>query len=90
MLEAQLKYIAESLLYIDENNIQSVSVKQSIYETYNRWIQSNLKKTVWHLGGCHAWYQDATGTVTSIWPDFTWVYHLLLKKFDYKNYVIQK
>jgi hypothetical protein len=90
MLEAQLKYITEGLLYTDENHIQSVSIKQSVHDKYNQWIQSKLKKTVWNLGGCHSWYQDATGSVTTIWPDFTWIYHLLLKKFDYKNYILQR
>ena len=90
MLEAQLKYIAEALLYMDENKIRSVSIKQTAYEEYNQWIQSKLKKTVWQLGGCHSWYQDAKGNVTTLWPDFTWIYHLLMKKFDFKNYIIQK
>ncbi len=90
MLEAQLQYIVETLLYMDANNIRSVSIKQSIHDAYNQSIQSKLEQTVWRLGGCHSWYQDAKGTVTTLWPDFTWVYRLLLKNFDYKNYVIQK
>jgi hypothetical protein len=89
MLEAQLKYIVEALLYIDKNNVRSVSIKQSVHDKYNQWTQSKLKKTVWHLGGCHSWYQDAKGNVTTLWPDFTWMYHLLMNNFDYKNYIIQ-
>jgi len=89
MLEAQLKYIIECLLYVDQNNIRSISIKEQVHDKYNQWIQSKLKTTVWNLGGCHSWYQVAKGTVTTLWPDFTWVYHLLLKKFDYKNYVIE-
>ncbi|CAF1303579.1 unnamed protein product [Adineta steineri] len=90
MLEAQLKYLIEILLHMDENNIKSVSIKQNIHDKYNQWIQSKLKQTVWYLGGCHSWYQDANGNVTTIWPDFTWMYHLLLKNFDYKNFILQK
>ncbi|CAF2815917.1 unnamed protein product [Rotaria sp. Silwood2] len=90
MLEAQLKYIVETLLYIDKNNLRSFSIKQNVYDAYNQWIQSKLNKTVWHLGGCHSWYQNAKGTVTTIWPDFTWIYHLLMKKFDYQNYILEK
>ncbi|CAF3806223.1 unnamed protein product [Rotaria sp. Silwood1] len=83
MLEAQLKYIVEILLYIDKNNIRSFSIKQNVHDAYNQWIQSKLNKTVWHLGGCHSWHQNAKGIVTTIWPDFTWIYHLLMKNFDY-------
>jgi len=89
MLEAQLKYIVEALLYMDENNIRTFSVKQSAHDKYNEWMQLKLKKTVWYLGGCHSWYQDAKGNVTTIWPDFTWIYYLLMKNFDYKNYIRQ-
>jgi hypothetical protein len=89
MLEAQLKYIVEALLYMDENNIRTLSVKQSAHDKYNKWMQSKLKKTVWYLGGCHSWYQDSKGNVTTIWPDFTWIYYLLMKNFDYKNYIRQ-
>ncbi len=89
MLEAQLKYIVETLLYMDEKNIRVVSLKESVHEKYNQWIQRKLKKTVWHLGGCHSWYQDAKGNVTTLWPDFTWIYYLLMKNFDYENYIRQ-
>lgn len=90
MLEPQLQYIVETLLYMDENNIRSVSIKQKVHDQYNQWLQAKLKKTVWHLGGCQSWYQNAEGTVTTIWPDFTWMFHLLMKKFDYQNYILEK
>lgn len=86
MLEAQLKYIVEALLYMDKKNIRTISLRQTAHDQYNHWIQNNLKKTVWHSGGCHSWYQDAKGNVTTLWPDFTWMYHFLMNKFDYKNY----
>ncbi|CAF1332217.1 unnamed protein product [Rotaria sordida] len=82
MLEAQLEYMVETLLYIDKNNLQSFSIKQNVHDEYNQWIQSKLHKTVWYLGGCHSWYQNVKGTVTTIWPDFTWIYYLLMKKLD--------
>ncbi|CAF4247332.1 unnamed protein product, partial [Rotaria sordida] len=30
MLEAQLEYMAETLLYIDKNNLRSFSIKQNV------------------------------------------------------------
>jgi ABC-type Zn uptake system ZnuABC Zn-binding protein ZnuA len=89
MLEAQLRYIVEALLYMDENNLRVISIEQNMHDKYNQWIQSKLKKTIWKIGGCQSWYQDAKGNVTTIWPDFTWAYILLMKSFDYKNYIKQ-
>jgi hypothetical protein len=89
MIEAQVNYIAESLLYLQENNVRTLDVKQDVHDQFNQNIQSKLKNTVWQSGGCHSWYQDAKGNNTMIWPDFTWVYMLLMKKFDFKNYIFQ-
>lgn len=89
MIEAQLQYIADSLLYMDENKLRTLDVKQTAYEQFNRNLQAKLKKTVWQSGGCHSWYQDAKGNNTTIWPGFTWVYILLMKTFDYQNYNLQ-
>jgi len=86
MIEAQIQYISQALLYMQENNVRTFDVKENVYDQYNQNIQSKLKKTVWQSGGCHSWYQDAKGNNTTIWPDFTWVYILFMKNFDFKNY----
>lgn len=87
MIEAQINYIAEAFLYMDGKGLHSVEIKRNIFENFNRKIQSKLKKTVWQKGGCHSWYQDSHGNNTIIWPDFTWTYILLMKNFDYENYI---
>lgn len=86
MLEAQLKYVTEALITMDTNKISVLSVKEKVHNEYNQWIQSKLKKSVWFLGGCHSWYQNAEGEVTTIWPDFTWIYRLIMNNFDLQNY----
>jgi hypothetical protein len=89
MIEAQIYYIAEALLYMEENNVRSLDVREHVSDQFNQKIQSKLKNTVWQSGGCRSWYQDAKGINTMIWPDFTWVYILLMKNFDSKNYTFQ-
>lgn len=86
MIEAQLKYIVEALIYMHEKSIRAMAVKRSVSDRFNQEIQSKLKNTVWQVGGCHAWYQDSKGNNTTIWPGFTWTYDLLLRKFDHANY----
>jgi hypothetical protein len=89
MMEAQLQYIAEALLYMQEKNVRSAEVKQDVHDRFNQRLQSKLKTTVWQSGGCHSWYQDDKGNNTVIWPDFTWLYILMMKTFDAKNYLFQ-
>ncbi|CAF1020893.1 unnamed protein product [Adineta steineri] len=86
MIEAQLKYIMEALIYMQENGIRAMAVKENIANKFNKEIQLKLKKSVWQVGGCHSWYQDSKGNNTTIWPGFTWTYDLLLRNFDYQNY----
>ena len=89
MIEAQVRYITEALLYMDAKNIRTLEVKHEAHDRYNQKLQSDLKNTVWQSGGCHSWYQDAKGNNTLIWPGFTWTYILLMRYFDFKNYLFQ-
>ncbi|CAF3285993.1 unnamed protein product [Rotaria sp. Silwood2] len=90
MIEAQLNYIMEALLFMQESSASSILVKQNVFEQYNQQLRSKLKNTVWQLGGCHSYYYDAHGNNIGNWPDFTWIYYLLMRNFDHKNYHITK
>ena len=87
MIESQINYIAEAFLYMDKHKVRSIEIQSAAHDKYNRDLQSKLKKTVWQRGGCHSWYQDAKGNNTTIWPDFTWMYILLMRNFDHENYM---
>jgi hypothetical protein len=90
MIESQINYIAEAFLHMDKYGVRSIEIKENQHEKFNKNLQKKLKRTVWQKGGCHSWYQDAKGNNTTIWPDFTWIYILLMKKFDYENYILRK
>ena len=87
MIEAQIQYITEALLYLQEKNSRTLEIKEEVHDQYNQKLQAGLEKTVWQSGGCHSWYQDSKGNNTTIWPDFTWVYVLLMRHFDAKSYI---
>ncbi|CAF3317204.1 unnamed protein product [Rotaria sp. Silwood2] len=87
MIESQINYIAEAFLYMNQNNIRSIEIKETVHEQYNKDLQSRLKRTVWQKGGCHSWYQDAKGNNTTLWPDFTWLYIMLMKNFVHEDYI---
>lgn len=89
MIEAQIHYIAEALLYLDQNNLRMLDAKKDVSDEFNKNIQIKLKNTVWQSGGCRSWYQDAKGNNTAIWPGFTWDYILFMKYFDPKSYNFQ-
>ncbi|CAF1303598.1 unnamed protein product [Adineta steineri] len=90
MIESQINYTAESFRYMDRNRLCSIEIKEEVHQKFNENLQLKLKQTVWQKGGCHSWYQDAKGNNTTIWPDFTWMYILLMKNFDYNNYILRR
>ena len=90
MIESQINYIAEAFLYVNRYNLRSLEIKRDVHVQFNKEIQSKLKKTVWQSGKCRSWYQDSQGNNTAIWPGFTWLYVLLMNKFDYENYIARK
>ncbi|CAF4891961.1 unnamed protein product, partial [Rotaria magnacalcarata] len=61
MIEAQIHYIADALLYMEEHNVQTLDIKQNVHDEFNHKLQTKLKNTVWQSGGCRSWYQDAKG-----------------------------
>lgn len=86
MLEAQIPYVIGALKLLRKRELAAVEVKPEAEEAYNRDLQGRLEKTVWNSGGCASWYLDAKGRNTVLWPDFTWKYRLLLRRFDRDAY----
>jgi hypothetical protein len=86
MIEAQLDYLMDAIRVIDQRGATRVEVRQSAQDTYNRDLQSRMGGTVWNSGGCSSWYLDANGKNTTIWPDFTWRYRRMTRRFDASSY----
>lgn len=86
MIEAEIHYIAEALLYMDANKIPAVDVKRPSFEKFSEDLQWKLKHTVWQSGGCGGRFKDEKGNNMAMWPGFTWEYVLSLKQFDHGNY----
>ena len=42
MIEAQINYIAETLLYMQDHNVKVVDVKQNVHDEYNRNLQKKF------------------------------------------------
>ena len=69
-----------------ERGATRVEVRRTAQEAYNEVIQRRMPPTVWNSGGCASWYIDANGKNTTIWPDYTWRYRRLMRRFDAAAY----
>ncbi|MEV6278221.1 NAD(P)/FAD-dependent oxidoreductase [Nocardia sp. NPDC051832] len=86
MIESQINYIADALATVDRLGLRTVEVRRDVQDTYNQGLQQKLSKSVWNNGGCASWYLDKHGNNTTLWPDFTFEFRRLTKKFDVSAY----
>ncbi|MET7771241.1 NAD(P)/FAD-dependent oxidoreductase [Nocardia sp. NPDC005366] len=86
MIESQINYIADALATVDRMGLRTVEVREDAQADYNRDLQAKLGKSVWNTGGCASWYLDKHGNNTTLWPDFTFEFRRLTKKFDIGAY----
>ncbi|RJO80022.1 NAD(P)/FAD-dependent oxidoreductase [Nocardia panacis] len=86
MIESQINYIADALDTVDRMGLRTVEVRREVQDAYNRGLQAKMAPSVWMTGGCSSWYLDKHGNNTTLWPDFTFEFRRLTKKFDVAAY----
>ncbi|MGK8486983.1 flavin-containing monooxygenase [Nocardia asiatica] len=88
MIESQINYIADALATIDRLDLRTVEVRRDVQDAYNSELQAKLAGSVWLTGGCSSWYLDKHGNNTTLWPDWTFEFRRLTRKFDVAAYDI--
>jgi hypothetical protein len=70
IVEAQTKYISSCIEYVAAHDVGSIEVREDVYQTFNRELQSRFAESVLLRGGCTSWYRagGGTGPVFSHWP----------------------
>lgn len=86
MVEASVQYVIDALQQMDAHGIAQVDVRPERYRHWNDGIQRRMPQTVWVKGGCASWYLDSNGRNTTLWPDFTFRFRALTKRFDLESY----
>ncbi|MDF1763715.1 MAG: NAD(P)/FAD-dependent oxidoreductase, partial [Oleibacter sp.] len=88
VIEAQMNYIMNSINKVDKGGAQTVEVKAQAEDKYTTLIHSEMKKTVWHHGGCSSWYKSKNGNVIAMFPGFSFTYYRWADKFRADDHVI--
>lgn len=71
MIEAQVKHVTNAIRALDVSGSTSIEVDRHTHDTYNDDLDRKMAKTVWEVGGCQTFYQDANGRNATIYPDWT-------------------
>ncbi|GAA3398617.1 flavin-containing monooxygenase [Cryptosporangium minutisporangium] len=86
IIESQLNYVIDALVTMDRHQLGTVEARHDAQQRWNALLDRRMKRTIWVNGGCHSWYQDANGRVTTQWPSSTWRFRLVTRKFDVGEY----
>ncbi|MDQ3757603.1 MAG: NAD(P)/FAD-dependent oxidoreductase [Actinomycetota bacterium] len=86
MVEAQVGYVVDALRTLRSHGAAAVDVLPERLESFNRGLQRRMPPTVWSSGGCSSWYLDAHGRNPTMWPDFTFAFVRMTRRFDVGAY----
>jgi cation diffusion facilitator CzcD-associated flavoprotein CzcO len=89
MIESHINYIASALAFIARLGVGVVEVKPAVQRRYNEKLQAKLEHSVWVEGGCGSWYLDHRGCNTTLWPDHTWKFRRLTRRFHPGQYAVR-
>jgi cation diffusion facilitator CzcD-associated flavoprotein CzcO len=89
MIESHINYIASALTFCRRPGVSSVEVKPQVVQRYNEKLQAKLEHSVWVEGGCGSWYLDHRGRNTTLWPDHTWKFRRLTRRFHPGEYIVR-
>lgn len=90
MTESQLPYITGALRAMDERGIAALDLRADVQRRFNTWLDGKLATSVWNTGGCSSWYLHKHGRNSALWPDYTWRYRQLTRRFDLRPYHQQR
>ncbi|MCW6006510.1 NAD(P)/FAD-dependent oxidoreductase [Micromonospora sp. CPCC 205371] len=86
MIEAQLNHILKALRHLDRQGIPAIEPTPQAQQAFVSTVDRKMTGTVWLRGGCRSWYLDTTGRNSTIWPGYSWTFHLRTRRFDPAHY----
>ncbi len=89
MIESHINYVASALAFLQRPGVRAVEVKPAVQRRYNERLQDRLSHSVWVEGGCSSWYLDHRGRNTTLWPDHTWKFRRLTRRFHPGEYTVR-
>ncbi|MEJ3404744.1 NAD(P)/FAD-dependent oxidoreductase [Rathayibacter sp. YIM 133350] len=82
MAESQMEHIVHAIRAMANSGAKAIELRPEAYDAYNRTLDAKMTRTVWQTGGCASWYQDASGRNAALWPDWTFRFRRLARRWD--------
>ena len=88
VIESQMNYIIDCITRLERNRKNTIEVTHEAEAEYTDMIHSEMKRTVWHNGGCNSWYKSKSGHVIAMFPGFSFTYRFLARRFKPQHHHI--
>ncbi|PXX71792.1 cation diffusion facilitator CzcD-associated flavoprotein CzcO [Nocardia tenerifensis] len=85
-IESQITYVLDAIATLERRGVRTFEVRKSAQDNHNRLLREKTAGGVWLTGGCTNWFTDKHGHNTALWPDFSFRFRRLLRKFDLDAY----
>jgi cation diffusion facilitator CzcD-associated flavoprotein CzcO len=85
MIESQVAYVLDALGQMRQKGWSTLEVDPAAQEAFNAALQRKSERAVWK-SGCKSWYLSELGRNTTMWPDFTFRFRRLTRRFDAAAY----
>jgi cation diffusion facilitator CzcD-associated flavoprotein CzcO len=89
MIETHIAHVMGALEAMDAAGAGIAQVRPEAMDRFIADVDARMGKTVW-ASGCKSWYQDATGRISVLWPDWTWKFRRDVKRFDPAEYELSR
>jgi cyclohexanone monooxygenase len=89
MIESHVAHVMSALETMDRAGAATAEPRQEALDRFIAEIDGKMGRTVW-ASGCKSWYQDPTGRISVLWPDWTWKFRREVKDFDPAEYRLSK
>ena len=81
MIEAQVGWVLKLIDAMEQRDLASVEVKQSVHDDWCDLMDAKTEPTVWN-SGCSSWYLDKDGRNSTLWPGLTTEFRKRLRTVD--------
>ena len=85
----QVEYVIDGITKMLRLGAKSLSLKSSVLEKYDEYLQENNETTMFGRGSCISYYKNAAGQNWVVWTKLMWEYWWQTRSFVLDHYIAE-
>ena len=84
-----MEYVIDGITKMLRLGAKSLSLKSSVLEKYDEYLQENNETTMFGRGSCTSYYKNAAGQNWVVWTKLMWEYWWQTRSFVLDHYIAE-